>query len=410
MSSLDWICCQIGAREHYAVPRALVEVHRKISMITDVWVPPSQAMLFPSRWKQRFHPGLEGVSVAAWNLNAAFMEAGLRFRGLRGWDRTLARNRWFEHKAAKTTMEMVASLKQQPIVFAFSYAAAEIFTRAKASGCRTILGQIDPGPVEMEIVRRLEAELGGPQTEWPPDSYWDQWREECELADCIVVNSDWSRQALVQEGIPESKLRIVPLAYESRASDALSGDKDLPERFDAARPLQVLFLGQLISRKGIRELTQAIRRMEGAPVEWNLVGGADSATLAELRKLPQTHVPGAVSRKEAAHFYSSADVFILPTHSDGFAITQLEAMSFGLPVVASACCGQVAEHDRTGLILPAVSADAIEATVSRLIDEPGLLRRLAGQVRLTPVRNVTDLANDLLEIERQLMRGAVQGV
>jgi glycosyltransferase involved in cell wall biosynthesis len=50
--------------------------------------------------------------------------------------------------------------------------------------------------------------------------------------------------------------------------------------------------------------------------------------------------------------YAQADVFILPTLSDGYAITQLEALSRGLPVMASRHCGAAVEHGKSGWILP----------------------------------------------------------
>ncbi len=296
------------------------------------------------------------------------------------------------------------------MVFSFSYAAKRVLRAAKSLGCKTVLGQIDPGPVEMEIVQRLETESGATKTEWPPKSYWNQWRRECDLADCIVVNSDWSRQALLQKNIPASKIQVVPLAFERDTTVRERQPREIPAAFSDSRPLQILFLGQLISRKGIRELALAIERMGGLPLQWNLVGGGTADTLANLRHLPRTHVPGPVSRIEASQYYQAADVFILPTHSDGYAITQLEAMSFGLPVIASTFCGSVAQHERTGLILPEVSASAIEDAVRRLIREPGLVRQLTEQVGITPVRSLSDLANDLERIEQRLTEGEAQGV
>ena len=55
--------------------------------------------------------------------------------------------------------------------------------------------------------------------------------------------------------------------------------------------------------------------------------------------------------KETAEKYKAADVFILPTLSDGFAITQLEAQAYGLPVISSKTCGGIVENGRNGIIL-----------------------------------------------------------
>ena len=55
-------------------------------------------------------------------------------------------------------------------------------------------------------------------------------------------------------------------------------------------------------------------------------------------------------------FYKEADVFILPTLSDGFGLTQLEAQSWKLPVIASRHCGEVVRDGENGVVLEEVSA------------------------------------------------------
>ena len=66
--------------------------------------------------------------------------------------------------------------------------------------------------------------------EWQaaPPEYWDFWREECKLADRIVVNSEWAREGLVRGGVPAEKISIIPLAYE--ASDVGSQTSDVRAR------------------------------------------------------------------------------------------------------------------------------------------------------------------------------------
>src|ERR1044071_1962097 len=68
-SSAAWLCCQLGAREHYAVPRALQLSGLLGAFITDLWVRPGTLL---HSWKKRltgrFHPGLAGARIAAPNL------------------------------------------------------------------------------------------------------------------------------------------------------------------------------------------------------------------------------------------------------------------------------------------------------------------------------------------------------
>ena len=71
----------------------------------------------------------------------------------------------------------------------------------------TVLGQIDPGPAEERIVSELCLRNGRPIANWQrvPTSYWETWREECDLCDRIVVNSAWSRKALIERGCARGK-------------------------------------------------------------------------------------------------------------------------------------------------------------------------------------------------------------
>jgi glycosyltransferase involved in cell wall biosynthesis len=95
-----------------------------------------------------------------------------------------------------------------------------IFREAKARGLTTVLGQIDPGVGHFEIVREVAARWPefGPSLVEPPPRYYEDWREECRLADRIIVNSEWSRDLLDRAGIAAAKIEIVPLPYQADAS------------------------------------------------------------------------------------------------------------------------------------------------------------------------------------------------
>jgi len=267
-------------------------------------------------------------------------------------------------------------------VFAYSYAAEQIFNYARDRGWRTVLGQIDPGPAEEWANARLRQGADGNGWQPAPAEYWRRWRKECELADEIVVNSEWSRKELVREGIPETKIRVIPLAFEG-VKHAEDFQRNYPPAFTASRPLKVLFLGQVSLRKGAQELLEATRLLANEPVEFWFVGPRRIQVPPDLNTKHNLKWFGAVSRAEVDRFYREADVFILPTLSDGFGLTQLEAQSWKLPVIASRFCGEVVEHDHNGLILEEVSGQEIANVLSELLGAP---QRLAAMSRQSYVR------------------------
>ena len=179
-----------------------------------------------------------------------------------------------------------------------------------------MLGQIDGGPREAQIVSELYSEnhtVCG-SFDRPPVEYWAHWREECALADRIVVNSSWSQSLIEGEGVAASKIRVVPLAYE-RPLEAAGFQREYPEIFTSARPLRVLFLGSVCLRKGVRPLFDAIRILRQEPVEFLFVGALDVPIPADLRDIGNVHWFGRVSRSETLRIFIAIPTCLCFQHS-----------------------------------------------------------------------------------------------
>ena len=295
----------------------------------------------------------------------------------------VARNHWFQRKVAGALNSQLSSLNYRPILLSYSYAALEPFRFAKSRGWKTLLLQIDPGPEEERIVAGEAARVPELASDWQraPAEYWASWRQECELADRIIVNSEWSRAGLMRSGIPSEKLTLIPLAYEASEADNQKSEvrqvRSYPARFTQDRPMRVLFLGQVNLRKGVARLVQAAQTLRDEPVEFWIVGPVQIANTQAATGNARVKWFGPVTRKETAEKYRAADVFILPTLSDGFAITQLEAQSYGLPVISSKYCGGVVENGRNGIILEEASAACIAAAIRDCVADPQRLQTMA---------------------------------
>ena len=393
----DWFCAQLGAREHYAVPRALHQERRLAGLLTDAWVPPRSLLgrlppRLSGRLRERFHPELASACVAAFTAGLLFFEAAHR-RRLRGWDLMMARNQWFERQVVARLQSAACQTPAEPasavgssaagprrVLFAYSYAALGPLRWARAQGWATVLCQIDPGPVEAEIVareHRQHPELG---SRWqpPPPAYWTAWRAECELADAIVVNSDWSREGLLGQGILAGKIHVVPLIYQS-PGDARSLPKTYPERFSATRPLRVLFLGQVNLRKGVARVLEAARQLRGEPIEWWLAGPRDFDPPPADLAAPGLRWIGPVRRGEVSRYYEQADLFLFPTLSDGFGLTQLEAQARRLPLIVSRTCGAVVRDGANGFLLPEASPEAIVTVLLECLRQPARLAAMSAR-------------------------------
>ena len=379
----DWICCQLGAREHYAIPSYLHGQGRLRALLTDAWVKPGGPLSVVSRrlnrrLDERYAGCLASAQVRHFTGSLVSFEGRLRLRKQHpAWQTIMARNEWFQDcvVAQFSRSKMLrAAQTGPPTVFAYSYAARRIFQAARAAGCRTVLGQIDPGPFEEEIIGRAMATRGAFQPVWHPAPrvYWDLWREEIELADQVLVNSAWSRDALIARGLPAAKLHILPLCYRGNQIDS-GAVRRYPVSFSHDRPLRVLFLGSLIVRKGICEALEAAQLLINAPVEFRFVGMPGVALPDSFMTRPGIQWIGPVTRGDAAKHYREADIFLLPTLSDGFGLTQIEAQSHGLPIIASTRCGAVVEHGQNGLLLMHVTGVAIAEAISWCLSNPAEL-------------------------------------
>jgi hypothetical protein len=363
----------MGAREHYALPLGLERAGLLQAAYTDVWCPPALARLKPpfhwpafQRLQGRHAPALEGRmrSPGAAGLFGGALHL-LRRPAARRFGRQMRHAASFDAFVAAS----LGRLESAPTVFvAYSGAALEGLASARARGALAVLDQVDPGPGEDALV--AEERLRWPGWEKPrvprPAAHWDQQRKEWAAADLIVVNSDWSRRALLGQGVPAAKMEVLPLAFD--------GPAPAPKAAPTGR-LRVLWLGTVCLRKGIHVLVEAAARLP--QMDFDVVGpsailpGRMAAWPANVR------VHGPAPRAAAALHYRAADAFVLPTLSDGYAITQLEAMAWGLPVVATERCGELVRDGVNGYKVPAGDPAALEGALRRLDEDRSRLPALA---------------------------------
>jgi glycosyltransferase involved in cell wall biosynthesis len=377
------IVCHIGAREHYAVAKTLHRAGLLAELITDLWVSPESGWShLPGRagaqLRGRFDQDLRTARITHFTRAALAHEMRGRAAGRSQWQSIIERNRWFQVQAVRHLQATLARRREAvpPVVLAYSYAARDILRLARDRGATTILAQIDGGKADEDLIASLWAQQALIVSQRAPATYWEDWLDECRLADRIIVNSPWSSDLLVRAGIDQVKLVEAPVIYERNGTMNASA-RLYPAEFAASRPLRVLYLGTLSRRKGAVEALDAARHLAGRPVQFVFVGGDPEDLAAAGGDLPNAHYHGRVPRSRVGEFLDDADVFLFPTHSDGFGMTQIEALASGLPVIASRNCAPVIEHGRTGLLLDEVSPRAIAQAIETCLAEPASLAAMS---------------------------------
>ncbi len=362
-------CSQIGAREHYAIPRSLSRLGRLDTLYTDLWTAPRWrdrlgAVAVGRRLSTRWHPEIPDGRVVAFT-RAALLDAAFEFwrRPITTEELSLQYLRVGEKFARNTRAHLVKRVRTSGPPSAFiSYTSGALETLDYLADCGTptIVDQIDPARTEDEIVRH-EATL------WPgwmaipghiPDVYFERLAAEWKRASIVIVNSEWSRKGLIHQGVPAQKLRVLPLAYDPRV---VVGRKESssPEK-------TILWLGQVVLRKGIQYLMRAAKLLQTEPLRFVVAGPIGISSEAVRSAPPNMSFVGPVTRDRVSSLYRSADLFVFPTLSDGFGVTQLEAMAHGVPVIATANCGEVVDHGANGLKIPARDPKAIADAIMEL--------------------------------------------
>lgn len=168
-----------------------------------------------------------------------------------------------------------------------------------------------------------------------------------------------------------------------------------PERAEGAatgapREFAVVFVGRLVERKGVDVLLRAVAAMTTTrPVLVHVVGdGPERAALERLAEETgigsRTRFHGRVSDDALQAMYATASAVVLPAvvdargDTEGLGVVLLEAMNWGVPVIASAAGGitDIVQTEETGLLVSPGDPIALAHALDRLAADPALGSRL----------------------------------
>ena len=240
-----------------------------------------------------------------------------------------------------------------------------------------------PGAPSMLYIDCTHRQSAEQWPDWNPmtGAQLDQWyrreREAYHRATHLFSFSEETRDSLIHHyGVPAERVTVTGAGTNVEA---------LPEIAPGPREPVILFVGNDWVRKGGRVLLQAFAqvraRVPGAQLV--LVGTPPPETIDQ----PGVQVLGRVhDRAEIARLYSRAAVFAMPSFFDPFPLVVIEAMGFGVPVVASRSCGipEIVVDGGTGLLVDAGSVDELADELTTLLRDPDRARAmgLAGRARV----------------------------
>jgi glycosyltransferase involved in cell wall biosynthesis len=259
-------------------------------------------------------------------------------------------------------------------LYCFNSAGLELLSDWRARGRRGVVEQtIAPRRVEERLLREEEDAFPGWEAPRPRDAYVEAYmaREEAEwqAAHTIVCGSDFVKAGVAECGGPVERCVVVPYGVP------LERFRPSPKPPLSGRKLRVLMVGEVGLRKGSHYVFAAAQRLADQ-IDFRLVGPISLLPRRVERVGDRVQLTGVVPRGEIIPHFDWADVFLLPSLCEGSATVTYEALSAGLPVIATPNTGSIVEHGKSGFIVPPRDMDALVAALERFLIEPGLLTRM----------------------------------
>lgn len=193
--------------------------------------------------------------------------------------------------------------------------------------------------------------------------------------DGFICNSHTTRrvvEALIGAGRPT----VVAVPGADHLGAALT-PQQIAERVQAGGPLRVLFVGNLIPRKGLHILLEALARL--SPDLWHLmvVGSlsvdppyvrAVQRRIERLGLAERVRLTGALEQDDLIALFCRSDVLAVPSSYEGYGIVYVEGMAFGLPAIATTAgaAAEIVTHGHNGFLVPAGDVEALSACLQAL--------------------------------------------
>jgi glycosyltransferase involved in cell wall biosynthesis len=196
----------------------------------------------------------------------------------------------------------------------------------------------------------------------------------------VQATSDEIERDLLGLGIEPSRVVRIPNGLPEGVYEPASSEQRAALRAELALPpdqVLVLYAGRFAGYKGVLDLTAA----------WLDLPGASRATLVLIGEpalddpVPIPATPHTIVRpwtREVAKYLQACDIYVHPSHADGMPNVVLEAMSCGLPVIATrvAAIPSMIEDGASGRLIDVGSPSQLRDAIDSLVNDPDTRERL----------------------------------
>jgi glycosyltransferase involved in cell wall biosynthesis len=342
------IVCQHGARHRYAVARLLEDAGMLSALYTD-----SSAYSVTGRFATALNKfGLRHPSLKAF---VARIPKGIPRKKIFSTDHALHLMLngapWFDLSPAFKRW----GLRDANVVYSMCGEDYDFLCWAKEQGAKIVI-DVFVHPSTTRLVAEENERIKGvaPDMEMV-DAIEGHFMQTFELADVLVCPSEWVADGVRSfAGNHEQKIRIVPYGSSLKPSPSIN---------ESPVGGRILFAGRDPLRKGLHYLAAAAKEVRDAGVNVDVhVAGLTSGDVQWIEHKNELNCLGTVPMGKMHEEFRQADVFVLPSLSEGQAGVLLEAMSCGCPVIATKESG-VDFDVGCGVTVPARDCSALAAAI-----------------------------------------------
>jgi glycosyltransferase involved in cell wall biosynthesis len=239
-------------------------------------------------------------------------------------------------------------------------------------------------PPRVGIVHHLRS--SEERAPWQNDLYRKVEKRYLQSVDAFVFNSETTKET-VESLLGKKTRNVVATPGGDRLPRSITA-QEVALRAATPGELRILFVGNLIPRKGLHTLLKALQSLEGRSFRLDVVGREDAdrgyaATIRrqarELGLADRIHFHGPLEGTVLEERFRTAQVLAVPSSYEGFGIVYLEAMGFGLPVIASAsgASDEIVRHESTGFLVPPGDSWSLARRIESLHEDRTLLTRMS---------------------------------
>ncbi|QDH78131.1 glycosyltransferase family 4 protein [Echinicola soli] len=201
---------------------------------------------------------------------------------------------------------------------------------------------------------------------------YDIERSGMEMADKIIAVSHLTKKTIITRyGIPEEKVTVIHNAVLDTSIITSTATKKVPEKI-------VTFLGRITFQKGPEYFIEAANKVlkKDDNVRFVMAGSGDLMNrmidrVAELRIATKFHFTGFLKGEDVDQMFAISDVYVMPSVSEPFGISPLEAVRYNTPVIISKQSG-VAEVLTNALKIDFWDIDAMADAIFALLHYGGI--------------------------------------